>query len=155
MGNIDELEMIVNKCDVCLKSFKNKKTLTFHVKYVHQNMWHYERKPAKCEICYKTFKCNNNLKNHKATVHLGQRNYICEKCGQYFQCNGNLITHYRKAHLNFDDKTECDVCNKLLSTKYLKIHKTEVHYIKKVNNTDNLEKQKCDTCSEVFVSRSH
>ena len=142
MTHIDESEMVANQCDLCLKSFKNQKTLTFHVKYVHQNMWHYQSKPVHCKMCNKTFCGNNILKRHFDQVHLGHRNYICEKCGQSFQNSRNLVKHFKKVHLDIEDKSKCDFCKKLISNRYMKDHKNAIHL--------NIRKFKCTCCDKYF-----
>ena len=139
MTHIDELGMVAN---LCLKSFKNQKTLTFHVKYVHQNMWHYQSKPVQCKVCNKTFYGNNILKRHFDQVHLGHRNYICEKCGQSFQNSRNLVKHFKKVHLDIEDKSECDFCKKLISNRYMKDHKNAIHL--------NIRNFKCTCCDKNF-----
>ena len=85
----------------------------------------------------------------------------CNECGKKFRCKNNLIKHLSIAHRNRevtfekpknntsvfdngDNKYECDICGKFLTTKYgLNVHIKVVH--------QRIKPFVCDICCKAFV----
>ena len=59
------------ECNVCIRSFKWKKTLIIHVENNHQGKHH------DCKSCGKVFARYESLTNHIKNVHERKRNYKC------------------------------------------------------------------------------
>ena len=67
----------LHECSICSKGFKNKSTLTRHVKT------HTEEGAFKCEQCPKSYRDPNSLTVHIRT-HTGEKPFKCEQCPKSF-----------------------------------------------------------------------
>lgn len=103
------------KCQICLKFFKNKKALRNHV-IVHRE------KTIFCEICGRGFhrafklRVSNRIVQSRAIVlfdhslqehmpvHTGESNIYKCKCGSGFRFKSSLCAHKKKCLVNLNDK---------------------------------------------------
>ncbi|XP_077300955.1 uncharacterized protein LOC143921499 [Arctopsyche grandis] len=96
------------KCEICFKSFARKVYLTGHIK-IHTGL-----KSHKCDICSKPFTQKSNLTIHKRT-HTGLKPYKCDICSKSFAQNSNLTKH--KISHTQEKRYQCDICLKLFTQK--------------------------------------
>jgi KRAB domain-containing zinc finger protein len=82
-----------HQCELCSKSFTNKKKLIQHIQ-THSGV-----KPFRCETCYRGFSNSYSLKSHEKT-HTGIKPYRCDICQKAFSHSHILINHKRTHHLN-------------------------------------------------------
>lgn len=92
----DNMEMSkdsVYKCKLCDLSFKQKKSLAFHMKR------HAGDYSSQCEICSKKFVSTVALKRHMK-IHNDSRPYVCEldNCRKSFKIRSMLTDHLRYVH---------------------------------------------------------
>ena len=80
-------------CPICPKILKNKKSLKYHIAFVHE-----KRKDHNCETCGMTFAQSTTLKRHTLNIHEKQKDYSCETCGMAFAQKVNLKTHILAIH---------------------------------------------------------
>ena len=92
------------KCEQCLKSFRFKRYLKWHM------VTHSEEKPFKCDLCSKSFKKSYHLKVH-IMEHKGEKPHKCGLCDKGFATVGKLNAHH-KTHQIF----KCDHCNERFAT---------------------------------------
>ncbi|XP_036362141.1 zinc finger protein 2 homolog [Octopus sinensis] len=132
--NLKEMRKISYHCDICKKSFTQKKkgALTQH-KRTHTGV-----KPYNCNIC------GSALTKHKH-VHTGVKPYHCNICGKMFSGCSNLTIH-KRIHTG-ERPYHCDICGKSFSvtsrlTNHKRIHTGEKPYCCNVCKLYNQECQK-------------
>jgi KRAB domain-containing zinc finger protein len=76
-------------CNVCNKSFNNKKVLKDH-RGVHSKMW-----PFCCNACSKLFRKEIDLRVHQCLPPLA-RPFFCDACNKSFKCLSDLKRHQRR-----------------------------------------------------------
>lgn len=93
-------------CEQCLRSFKWKSQLDYHMRS------HATEKEFKCTFCDKGLSQLSSLKRH-LRVHSGEKPYECQECGKRFVEKGKLNLHLRK-HTGEqpEKKYKCSVCDR-------------------------------------------
>ena len=73
-------------CDLCNKEFQENKTVTSHMKLVHEMVVPKRNTQVKCEICQLKFP-NSYLESHKLKVHyeIVQPRHKCDFCNKDFE----------------------------------------------------------------------
>ena len=91
-------------CDICSKSFTQKKVWKFHTETVHK-----EQKSFECVFCKEGFTVKSSLKSHVESVHKGKKPFQCNVCIHRFSKKSNLIAHNKRVHEG-DRPFKCDKC---------------------------------------------
>ena len=97
----------IYECDICHKTYKEKKTLNQHKK-IHTGV-----KTFFCDQCDGSFYYSGSLNVHKKT-HTGEKPFKCDICSKCFGRQGHLDRHLL-IHLPPEEipyKYECEVCHK-------------------------------------------
>lgn len=107
-------------CNVCEKTFDNKKRMSQHMKI------HEEKVKYICDKCGQMFKTNFCLENHKSAKHgeyleEHQNVYKCRLCSEKFDNRTDLYAHM-KNHSKDCQEMLCDTCGKSFTQKNLKNH---------------------------------
>ncbi|KAI4471598.1 transcriptional repressor ctcfl-related [Holotrichia oblita] len=97
-----------NLCEWCGKHFREKTTLTNHIKM------HLGYKPFKCSYCDKVFSRKGYVVLHERT-HSGEKPYVCDHCGKRFNQPTPLKTHMR-CHTG-ERPYSCHLCNDSFMSK--------------------------------------
>ncbi|XP_058066218.1 zinc finger protein 613-like [Anopheles bellator] len=97
-------------CDVCSKSFRQKKNYDYHKRVIHLKQY----TPVECDICKKWLKDACYLREHKAKCH-SIKKCVCSTCGKEFLKTANLKNHITRVHNA--NKLLCSICGKSLSSK--------------------------------------
>ena len=79
-------------CDICCKTFNNRKYLQVHVRTTHNTTV-----PFPCEHCGKEFKSNARKNYHVAIAHLVSE-IFCDFCNKSYKNKILLGKHVRKYH---------------------------------------------------------
>ncbi|XP_051792609.1 zinc finger protein 664-like isoform X2 [Acanthochromis polyacanthus] len=109
------------KCDVCGKTFENKRKLKKH-HYIHKSV-----KPFACNTCGKGFSFRSKLEIHMRS-HTGERLFSCKACGKRFSQSNTLTRHMR---IHTDERPySCETCGKCFSqsnnlTAHMRTHTGE------------------------------
>lgn len=108
-------------CNVCEKTFDNKKRMSQHMKI------HEEKVKYICDKCGKMYKNQFNLENHKSSQHgeyleEHQNVYKCRLCSEKFDNRTDLYAHM-KNHSKDSQELLCDTCGKCFTNNHnLKNH---------------------------------
>ncbi|XP_055302205.1 zinc finger protein 699-like [Sitodiplosis mosellana] len=136
-----------HQCTDCGKMYPTRRYMLSHYRTIHLNKRRkkstvpVERKyDITCEICEKKFMSQHNLNQHQSVHNRDPKELICHVCGWEFKERSNLKQHL-ESHGN--NKTTCEICNKVLSHRYLQEH-MKIH--------GNKEFQ-CSNCGMQFVSQ--
>lgn len=158
-------------CNVCEKTFDNKKRMSQHMKI------HEEKVKYICDKCGKMYKNQFNLENHKSSQHgeyleehqnvykcrlcsekfdnrtdlyAHMKNHskdcqelLCDTCGKCFQNNHNLKNHMR-THLDIRPHA-CALCPKRFRTRLLLKQHLHVH--------TGIKEFQCNVCSQQFAKQ--
>ncbi|XP_064461634.1 oocyte zinc finger protein XlCOF15-like [Ornithodoros turicata] len=107
-------------CQLCLKSFLTRATLSSHLKYVHDGEGKYV-----CAVCERAFVYKDSLQRHEQ-LHSNDSRYTCGRCGRTFRDHTNLC-----AHVLVDGGDKLYVCTRCGSTfsglVSLKSHTVSAH----------------------------
>lgn len=97
-------------CDLCPRSFYQKRNLIVHMKTIHLNILLFE-----CKVCGHKSSRRTDLTKHMLQHEPKTECQVCHK----------LVTDI-KTHLTFHVKVQCMTCNKFLSrnhiSKHIKLH---------------------------------
>lgn len=119
-------------CDICKKSYLQKRYLMSHIRDVHEKIKKYS-----CNICHKNFLKIAQLQKHENCVHSLMKLYECNSCLKKFHAKSDLIVHVRR-HFEIQP-FECDNCEKKYKHKHsLLLHKMK-HNSKK-RRSENSQK---------------
>lgn len=126
------------QCDLCLKSFNNKRKLIIHMK--HHFSGNFILKKVSKNVCSITVKCVYPKKIS------GQKNsFECKVCLKRFTDYSNCRRHIQN-HYNIVKKTHtCHICTK----SYTNAHNLKVHMRIHLNE----KPFKCDTCQLAFFRK--
>lgn len=139
-----------HQCSECGKMYPTRRYMLSHYRSIHLNKKRKitgtgtgsERKiVAECQICEKKFLSQHNYNQHMMVHNRDPNELTCHVCGWQFKERSNLKQHM-ESHGN--NKTSCNVCDKVLSIRYLQEH-MKIH-------VGNKEFQ-CSDCGKQFVSR--
>ena len=107
-------------CPECGVKFKNKKTLTGHVKT------HSTDKPHKCDSCDSAFTRKASLTRHVLAAHAGHV-FHCDICSAPFSYKSTLEDHRRAVHNEGKRDFHCTACGLSFACKsYLQKHMVSV-----------------------------
>ena len=156
-------------CDQCLRTFKWKSQLDYHVRS------HATEKEFKCTFCDKGLSQLSSLKRH-LRVHSGEKPYECQECGKRFVEKGKLNLHLRK-HTGEqpEKKYKCSVCDRGFTlsanlTTHMRTHTGEKPYpcpqcgkgfkrssdvISHLRSHTGERPYKCSHCEKSFTMISH
>ena len=138
-----------NSCDLCGKTYHNKKNHDRHIAVTHFG----NKDPGKkkeisaCDFCDKTFSNNQQHKKHIREIHQIEqiKPHKCDQCDKTFAQKCNLLTHKKHLHgIGVIKKYKCNECNKEYNVKYrLQRHISSIH--------ERRKDHKCNLCGEAFV----
>ena len=144
-------------CQICGITFFRLRTLQKHLVAHEVNSEFNEnstvpqyQKPSECDICHKSFYSLSGYHAHKLDKHPNTlEGFKCKLCHSDFRSSYLRETHYLTNHTQEELKphnivaklSACDVCGKLIRSKYLKLHKA----------THSPEKSfTCEKCGKSF-----
>ena len=141
-------------CELCSKTYRNKKSLGRHFNIVHKALKNY-----KCDKCEKAYGRVENLREHVKIAHEnnGIKPYSCSKCEIKFSRKSSLHSHIKRIHEGYT-KYFCEICNKhLFDLKQLEIHQQSKEHLENAteecipeSKTQNFQ---CIFCKNVFESQ--
>lgn len=126
-------------CDICNKTFANKKNLDQH------SQIHMEVPSHTCDQCSKSFTSLNKLEKHKAAGH-DQVEHRCNVCRKNIK-NEETLKEHMKTCGSYKPKVSCSVCEEKFST----IYQLETH--KKIKHNKENSDFVCETCGESFKQK--
>lgn len=156
-------------CEQCLRTFKWKSQLDYHVRS------HATEKEFKCTFCDKGLSQLSSLKRH-LRVHSGEKPYECQECGKRFVEKGKLNLHLRKHKGEQPEKKyKCSVCDRGFTlsanlTTHMRTHTGEKPYpcpqcgkgfkrssdvISHLRSHTGERPYKCSHCEKSFTMISH
>lgn len=107
-----------HKCNICGKTYLNKRNLTLHLRMHVGEKLHY------CKLCPARFASKGHLKSHHSS-HTGERPYACNICSKTYSQRGHLNYHMR---VHGEKKFKCSHCAKeFFYENDLKMHKERMH----------------------------
>ncbi|XP_076805429.1 uncharacterized protein LOC143449207 [Clavelina lepadiformis] len=124
-------------CNFCLKSFKCKRNLKFHIRT------HTGERPYQCNVCHKSFSINSTLKTHKR-IHTKERPYQCNVCHKSFSNSSSLTIHLR-THTG-ERPYQCQICHK----SFIRNGKLRNH----IRTHTGERPYQCDVCHKSFSDGS-
>lgn len=120
-------------CEICTREFANSKTLSKHVKFVHNKI-----KPYICSVCgHKSARKISHVVHCRQ--HTNEKPYLCKFCS-YRSADPSCMTKHEMTHKN-DRPYNCQFCSTYKTT--------QANSLKKHMKTTHLEefkKIKCDRC---------
>ncbi len=109
-------------CGQCGQEFKNRKTLTGHMKT------HTSQKDFKCDECDSQFTRRASLNRHVRAAHAGQV-ITCPLCPAVFSYKSTLEDHKKAAHNEGKREFGCQLCGVQFAVKaYLSKHEVRLSY---------------------------
>lgn len=132
---IEEKEKLKVQCDICQKFFRDKGSISFHMKDVHLKI----EEPIACDQCAKIFTNARAFTYHYRAHHTPNNKVICPDCGLELKFN-SLVKHRQRKHEV--QPQICTTCNKEFKNKLSLIcHQRRVHVE---------PKYACDVCGRMF-----
>lgn len=123
--------MVQFQCDYCLKKFKNKYGLTFHI---------FGHNKVPCEICNKKY----NRKNFKSHMQMHEKTfYQCDKCAKTLKIKANLGTHMKKMHSH--GEYSCGICYRKFHDMKTILQHNRVHI--------GVRQWKCEYCEKITTQK--
>lgn len=127
------------ECHICQNRYANERTLSSHIKYVHENDYKHV-----CKICYKTFIANSVLRQHLITHKELSEDQIVELSNQLMK--KPKVRAVAKRQSNPEYKFECPVChNRYARERTLRSHVNYVH--------EKTQKYQCNICKKYFIEK--
>ena len=108
-------------CDLCGKSFADKKCLSTHLKYTHIPEDEKEKMKVKCpepDCNYAHFR-KEKVDMHHRRIHLKVKRHYCQHCGDGFFLKYKLEEHINGTHLGLKPY-KCELCG--FCTAYRNVH---------------------------------
>jgi len=96
-------------CQFCSKKYEKKYSLQEHLRTTHEN------DESACEFCSKIFKNGRYLRGHVRDVHGNSGHSVCDQCKNTFENKNSLKSHIREVHRN--DWISCNACGKIYKSK--------------------------------------
>ncbi|KAG5680862.1 hypothetical protein PVAND_010343 [Polypedilum vanderplanki] len=133
-------------CNICEMKFKNQKTLSKHIKHVHNKL-----KQLICQVCNKQFTRKSTLDIH-ARTHLSADDSAakvlsCNICLKFKCSDPSVMSKHKKLHdPSAVGKYKCQSCN------YLAIQATGLKNHMKFKHAELFLKMKCNQCEFVSVN---
>lgn len=125
-------------CEICSRKFVNGKTLSKHVKAVHNKI-----KPFICNVCGKKMARKASLIIHMRQ-HTGEKPLHCKICK--FSTRDPSVLHKHQLRHEKAGKLKCKHCD--FSCIQTSAYKRHMH----LNHSDEYKKIACDLCSYVTIS---
>ena len=127
-------------CDICSKTFKEKKSLRRHMKS-HDSSIKY-----KCTSCTQYFKSEDDFQKHRNDRH--SKTHLCSFCGMMFKKKHSLDEHITLyGHNGKSDGTGVYICPfENCRKRYTRLIKYEGH----LNRHTNTKPYSCKICSKTF-----
>ena len=167
------------KCSFCGQKFSQRSNMTMHIKRQHSGKREkLEHPKIQCSICLKIYrfkasfekhKCKKSaslkfqcklcgqrcfseafLKKHDNEFHKKIKSHFCELCGSGFVKRSDLLRHQRTIHEGTEKSSPCDICGKVFTNRYLKIHKFNVHFRKQAEGLELEKCRQCEVCGKLF-----
>lgn len=127
-------------CEECNVGFFNNTELTTHDIKFHNSQ------PFQCALCNDLFTSKGNLYSHIKS-HDPNNSFVCEICGRTYKKNNSYKRHIARSHLGLTTKAQCEVCQRVLSSKeHLRRHM--------LTHTD-VRNWVCSTCGKCFLSKTY
>lgn len=162
-------------CDVCRKSFRNKKSLTSHLlhhvkskyrcdicfcSFVHKKSLDNHRlvhqRQYKCGMCDREFKNKSNMRKHLQLVHLKLELFVCEICARTFKYSRSYVEHKRRHTGERPFKCDIETCDKSFATSKQKRLHINVHHIARTYICDYCTKKfKCELYLKKHLREEH
>ena len=142
-------------CNICHKSFEDKRRLLQHKQFDHGIARANENKIKKnqhrakkieCEICDAKFEFKKDLKIHMLESHNEKMvdTFPCEVCGKILKGNFSLQIHVKTHERNLT----CSICNmKCESYEVFKDHMNRIHQM----STSYVNKVPCELCGKLVA----
>ena len=167
------------KCSFCDKKFSHRGNMNMHIKTQHSAKREKHEYPIiQCSKCLKIYRfkasfekhrckesaslkfqcklcgqrCTSEafLKKHDNEFHKKIKSHFCDLCGSGFVKRSDMLRHQRIFHEGTEKYSPCDICGKIFTNRYLKIHRFNVH-VRKQGEGLELEKFcQCEVCGKLF-----
>lgn len=125
-------------CEICSRKFVNGKTLSKHVKAVHNKI-----KPFICNVCGKKMARKASLIIHMRQ-HTGEKPLHCKVCK--FSTRDPSVLHKHQLRHEKTEKLKCKHCDfSCIQTSAYKRHM-------RLNHSEEYKKIACDLCNYVTIS---
>ncbi|XP_065360800.1 PR domain zinc finger protein 5 [Calliphora vicina] len=125
-------------CEICERKFVNGKTLSKHIKTVHNKI-----KPFNCNVCGKKTARKASLIIHMRQ-HTGEKPLSCKSCK--FSTRDPSVLHKHQMRHELAGKLKCALCDyTCIQTNALKRHI-------RLNHTEYYKQISCDLCSFVTIT---
>jgi KRAB domain-containing zinc finger protein len=112
-------------CELCGKSFKQRKTLISHT-WCHHRTGKKPKKTHLCEICGKNFGSKPLLDDHR-NIHTGEKPFKCHWCDKRFRFRTGLDVHQ---NIHKEKQYICDIGGmKFTQSGSVKRHKGTAHKV--------------------------
>ena len=109
-------------CDICGKSYNNKKAVKDHKKYHHASEEEKEKMRIKCPEpdCNFSHVRKDKVEVHHKRIHQKVKNFVCSHCGDGFFLRYRMEEHINGVHLG-KKPYKCELCG--FCTAYKNVHK--------------------------------
>ena len=132
-----DYELQCSTCEICEKTFLNKRKLKAHIKNNHEGRPKKKPERVSCKVCYRSFNDKYYLEKHMVFEHKNTvpMFVLCSLCEKEFTII-SIASHKRKCKMSDKEKEECKEknkavcqdCGQTLSCKQkLKRHNAKVH----------------------------
>ncbi|OXA45230.1 Zinc finger imprinted 3 [Folsomia candida] len=132
------------KCEVCGKTYKDRRALSFHMSRLHTN-----RKRPKCDTCHRVFFDSKKLRRHINTIHSTKERsrFPCTfpGCEKTYLNKSDVVKHVKTEHAENPVQFPCTLCGYEFKTRdslerHILSHTTEKTY-------------NCATCGRSFAQK--